>query len=123
MSNLNPLSETAIRVPVDYRYNDLNWEFLKCMAQVAHYAAGKYGDARQYTLTPLTGDKAPVNHIPEHLRSFLAGESHDHFTEGGRKWHLVAIAYNAMMQFYYETGSLPGDATEPYTAPKGVKAS
>lgn len=104
----------AKRLPVDYRYDTLNWEFIKRMAQLASYAGKKYDDARQYTLTELADDRAPINHIPEHYRSFMAGESHDYFE--GRSWHLVAIAYNAMMQFFYETGAMPGDVTKPYVA-------
>jgi hypothetical protein len=87
------------RQPVDFRYDALNWDFIKLLAQIAHYAAGKYGAAEQYTGARLTEDKSPINHIYEHLRQYQTGENHDHF--GDPAFHLAAIAYNAMMEFYY----------------------
>ena len=36
------------RAPVTYRYDALNWDFLKLMAEIAHYAETKYSDALQY---------------------------------------------------------------------------
>jgi hypothetical protein len=89
----------AKRAPVDYRYNGLNWDFIKMMAQIASYADEKYGSAEQYADSRLTGDKSPINHIPEHLRQYLTGESHDHFDDP--IYHLVAIAYNAMIAALY----------------------
>lgn len=89
----------AKRQPVDFRYDALNWDFVKLLAQIAYYAAGKYGAAEQYTESRLTGDQGPVNHIYEHLRQYQAGEPHDHFTDS--RYHLAAIAYNAMMEAWY----------------------
>lgn len=88
------------REPVDFRYDALNWEFIKAMAQIARYAETKYGSPEQYTKARLTGEKGPLNHIAEHLRAYLAGEEHDHFQT--RKHQLAAIAYNASMEFLYE---------------------
>ena len=92
------------RVPVDYAYNSLNWDFLKDMARVAAYAAKKYGSAEQYADGVLTGDADPINHIAEHLRQFMSGEPHDRFgtpQDPAREFHLAAIAYNAMMAYFY----------------------
>jgi dATP/dGTP diphosphohydrolase len=88
------------RVPVDYRYDAINPNFLKWMAKIGAYAAEKYGSWEQYTNARLCGEKSPVNHIYEHLRQFRAGEAYDHF-DGDVRWHLAAIAYNACMEFFY----------------------
>ena len=90
----------AKREPVDYLYSGLNWNFIKAMARIARYATEKYGSAEQYADSEFTGEKSPINHIPEHLRSYWAAEGHDHFGEDP-SWHLVAIAYNCMMEFLY----------------------
>ena len=93
---------TALRVPVNYRYDALNPDFIKAMAQIAAYAAEKYGAAEQYTITRLVGEKSPINHIYEHLRQYQIGKPYDHF-DGDLRWHLVAASYNAMMEFFYHT--------------------
>lgn len=87
------------RHPVDFLYNKLNWDFIKLLAQIAQYAEGKYGAAEQYREAELTGDGSPMNHMAEHMRAYMAGESHDHF--GGQEYQLAAIAYNAMMEYFY----------------------
>ncbi len=98
-----PVGETKVkRVPVDYRYDCINLTFLKWMAKIGAYATEKYGAWEQYRDARLVGEKSPVNHIYEHLRQFAAGERYDHF-DGDVRWHLVAVAYNAMMEFYYVT--------------------
>lgn len=88
------------RIPVDYRYDAINPTFLKWMARIGAYATEKYDAWEQYTGARLTGEKSPLNHIYEHLRQFSMGERYDHF-DGDVRWHLVAVAYNAMMEFYY----------------------
>ena len=90
------------RVPVDYRYDSINPTFLKWMAKIGSYADQKYGAWEQYLQARLEGDKDPVNHIKEHWRCYVMNEPYDHF-DGDVRWHLVAIAYNAMMAFYYHT--------------------
>ena len=92
--------EAAKRVPVDYRYDALNPTFLLWMARIGAYATEKYGDWSQYTHSRLVGVHSPVNHIYEHLRSYAEGIPYDHFDKDVR-WHLVAVAYNAMMEFFY----------------------
>lgn len=88
----------ARRLPVDYRFDSLNWEFVKLMAQIAHYAGEKYGRPENYVNSRLEGEKDPLNHMLDHYRAYLAGEPHDHF--GNPTYHLAAIAYNAMMACY-----------------------
>lgn len=101
------------RHSVDFRFDALNWEFIKFLARIAHYAAGKYGSAEQYADGRLEGEKGPINHIYEHLRQYQAGEPHDHF--GDPRAHLAAIAYNAMMEYYYHTKW--GHKINPLTLP------
>ena len=93
------MSETK-REPVNYQFQALNWQFIKLLAEIASYAADKYGSAEQYTNSPLTGEKSPMNHIMEHARQYMASEDHDKFGDR-HEMHLAAIAYNAMMEYYY----------------------
>lgn len=90
------------RVPVDFRYDAINLDFLKGLARIGGYAAEKYGSWEQYSNARLTGEKSPLNHAYEHLRQYAVGEPYDHF-DGDVKWHLVAAAYNLMMEFFYAT--------------------
>jgi hypothetical protein len=89
------------RAPVTFRWDALNWDFLKMLAEIAHYATGKYGSAEQYANARLEGEKSPVNHIYEHLRQYQAGEPHDHFQDP--RYHLAAIAYNCMIEHLFHT--------------------
>lgn len=89
------------RVPVSFLWSKLNWDFLKMLAEIAQYAEGKYGSAEQYTNARLENQASPINHIYEHLRQYQAGEPHDRF--GDARYHLAAIAYNAMMEYFYHT--------------------
>lgn len=95
----NGQGEAVKRQPVSYRWDGLNWDFIKGMAQIAYYADSKYGSSEQYTQGRLEKDKSPINHAYEHLRAYQTGELHDHFKS--REAQLWAIAYNAMMEFYY----------------------
>lgn len=88
------------RVPVDYDYSSLNWDFLHMMAQIAAYAKEKYGSAEQYTDGRLEDDKSPLTHICGHLREYARRQPYDHFNED-TAYHLAAIAYNAMIEYYY----------------------
>lgn len=96
-----PVDEPDVkRVPVDYRYDALNVDFIHMLAEIAAYADGKYGAAENYVDAELRGDKSPVNHMYEHLREYCKGSPYDHF-EGSPARHLAAIAYNAMMEYHY----------------------
>ena len=89
----------VLRVPVNFRWDALNWDFIKLLSEIAHYAAGKYGAAEQYANGRLEGEKSPINHMYEHLREFQAGVLHDHF--GTMEHQLAAVAYGAMMEYLY----------------------
>ena len=87
------------RVKVNFDYEGLNWDFIKLLAEIASYARGKYGSIDQYADVYPKGEQSPLNHIAEHMRQYMARELHDKF--GDLKHQLAAIAYNAMMEFYY----------------------
>jgi hypothetical protein len=92
--------KTVKREPVDFDFTALNWDFIKQLAQIPPYAAEKYGSWEQYRDARLRGEKSPLNHIFEHARMYMMGEPYEKFDAHlGR--HLVAIAYNAMMEWYY----------------------
>lgn len=102
-NSIEPVTR-AHRVPVTFRWDGLNWDFIKMMAEIAFYAGKKYGQGNpnglsNYTEPRLRGEKGPVNHMYEHLKDYQTGKPHDHF--GNPVFHLVAIAYNAMMEAYY----------------------
>ena len=92
------------RVPVTYRYDAIWPEFLKLMANIAGIADGKYahlGGVFNYTKVRLSGEAGPINHIYEHLREYREGVPYDNHESGDLGYHLAAIAYNAMMEWYY----------------------
>jgi hypothetical protein len=92
----------AKRDPVSYRFDILDPSFLRVMAKIADYGAKKYGDLNWHK-SRLTGQASPVNHIMKHLTSYAGHEPYDHPEIGNhRKMHLAAIAFNAMMEFWYE---------------------
>lgn len=88
------------RDPVLFDYTALNWEFLRKMARIPLHAAEKYGSWDQYKNARLTGEKSPINHAIDHLAKYMNGEPYDRW-DGAVEWHLVAAAYNAMMEFFY----------------------
>jgi len=110
------------RNPVMFRFDGLNWDFIKLLAEIAHYADNKYGSCEQYSTGTLDKEKSPVNHIAEHLRQYVTGAPHDHF--GDRIYHLAAIAYNAMMEALYlrRFGRLPSTLNLQY-AKQGTNAT
>ena len=87
------------REPVSFNYEGLNWDFIKLQAEIANYARAKYGSIDQYADGRLEGEKSPLNHMAEHMRMYMARETHDKF--GTLKHQLAAIAYNASMEFFY----------------------
>jgi hypothetical protein len=91
---------TPKRVPVMYRYDAINPDFLHMMAEIGHYASEKYGSWDQYLAARLEGEKSPINHAYDHLRQYRRGDRYDHF-DGDPRRHLVAVAYNVMMAFAY----------------------
>lgn len=96
------IPKEAKRNPTSVRYDILDPDFLKSLAQIAHYGAEKYGDLNWHK-SRLEGDKGCINHIYKHLGAYRNAEPYDHQELGqSRKWHLAAIAFNAMMEFWYE---------------------
>lgn len=93
-------SIAAKRLPVDFDYEAIHPDFLKGLAQIAVYATEKYGSWSQYKDFRLTGEKSPLNHAFEHIRMYRCGEPYERF-DGSLRWHLVAAAYNLMMEFFY----------------------
>lgn len=108
MSVLDPVpvealkeKDLAIRNPVNYRYDILDPLFLELMSQIADYGAKKYG-ALNWQNSRLEGEKGAINHIYDHLKMYRNNENYDHKEIGESKSiHLAAIAFNAMMEFYW----------------------
>ena len=96
------LEPVAKRDPVSFRFDILDPEFLQALAAIADYGAKKYGDLNWHK-SRLTGDKSPVNHMFKHLLQYQGEMKYDHPEIGSeRKLHLAAVAFNAMMEFWYE---------------------
>jgi len=105
--DLDPLStsnrlEEAKRDPVSYRFDILYPQFIRAMARIAAYGAEKYGDFNWHK-SRLIGEKGPINHLINHLTMYQDGKDYDHLEIGSEKRiHLAAIAFNAMMEYWYE---------------------
>lgn len=110
----NEVPEVAKREPVGYLFTSLDWNFIYAMAKLAKHGSDKYdtpGDSTpNYQKSILGRDKSPLNHLCRHLTSYMNKEEHDHF--GHMKWHLVAIAFNAMMEFFWAS---KGDGMTTYS--------
>lgn len=114
----NPIDETRVdkarvvfqeakRNPSGVRYDILIPEFLYAMAKIGAVGVQKHNEdpdkPPNYQLSRLIGDRGPVNHMYEHLGNYQIGASYDHAGVGThKKYHLAAIAFNAMMEFWYE---------------------
>lgn len=94
-----PEAQLAVRNSVDYRYDILDIEFERCLAQIAHYGAEKYGEFNWHK-SRLIGGRSPMNHIREHLALYLKRAPYERFNKHP-SWHLAAVAFNAMMEFYW----------------------
>lgn len=107
--------EIAKRNPTNLRYDILDPTFLEVMAAIADYGAKVYGEFNWHK-SRLTGNKGPVNHIMKHLMQYQLSIEYDHpeievSSKAGagvaeRRMHLAAIAFNAMMEWYYETNRM-----------------
>lgn len=107
-----PLKKEAKRDPVNYRYDILYWNFIHAMAEIGHFGAEKYGDFN-YRQPGLVREKSPINHIANHLRHYLEGHMYDHNEIGSsKKYHLAAIAFNAMMEFWHYENDPPVNLNE-----------
>lgn len=100
-----PREEQPVEAKRDHsgvRYDIIMPEFENFMAKIGFYGAQHYGDFN-WQKSRLTGNKSPINHIREHLYQYQINEPYDHPEIGiERKIHLAAIAFNAMMEFWYE---------------------
>jgi hypothetical protein len=72
------------------QYEFLNAKFLEAM--------NKIGDRSRGSLAR-TDSEVIANHSWNHFAEYLAGLPHDHFHT--RKHQLAAVAFNAMMEFYF----------------------
>lgn len=103
------MSESAKRDMRGIRYDILDPDFEEMLAKIAHFGAVKYGDFNWHK-SRLTGDQGPMNHIRKHYKSYMKSEPYDHPELGeDRKIHLAAIAFNAMMEYWYEC-NIPSSA-------------
>lgn len=94
--------QEAKRDKKSFRYDLISSSFIYEMARIANYGAEHYGELN-WCKSRLTGEKGPVNHIHNHLRLYQENELYDHSEIGeDKKFHLVAIAFNAMMEYWYE---------------------
>lgn len=91
------------------QYPFLSEKFLAAMNDIGAYGHAKYGeesfdhrrklgDTSRGTLER-TKPEAIAAHAEEHFKAYLRGELHDHFQNRGHQ--LAAVAFNAMMEFYF----------------------
>lgn len=93
------LDKNGRRNEVGERYDLLDPKFLQRMARVADYGARKYGE-RNWQEHRLKDGKSGINHALKHLMEYQAGVAHD---KGAPSEHLIAVAFNMMMEFYHVT--------------------
>lgn len=87
----------------------LSTKFLEAMNDIGRYGNDKYGKESFHQRQKL-GDRSRgslsrayseviASHAREHFDMHLRGELHDHFNT--RRHQLAAVAFNAMMEFYF----------------------
>lgn len=97
------VNKVAQRDPVKHRFDLLYAPFLRAMAEIGHIGAVRYGDDN-YKKERLSDGRSPLNHIYSHLGKYQENIPYEHEEVGlGRKSHLAAVAFNAMMEFWYES--------------------
>jgi uncharacterized protein involved in copper resistance len=90
-------------------YEFLNPAFLKAMDDIGRYGNDKYGkdsfhqrskagDKSRGTLERAQSEEI-AKHAADHFMDANAGIPHDHF--GTRTHQLAAVAFNAMMEYYF----------------------
>lgn len=87
----------------------LSERFIRAMDDIGRYGHEKYGKFSFHHRRevgdnsrgdhPRTTPEAIAEHAGEHFKMHLRGELHDHFKT--RKHQLAAVAFNAMMEFYF----------------------
>jgi hypothetical protein len=92
-------------------YPHLRAKFLAAMNDIGRYGLDKYGensfearamrgDTSRGPLTGRTSSRAIKLHIEDHYQMYMDKTPHDHF--GTHRHQLAAVAFNAMMEFYFE---------------------
>ena len=91
-------SKIGERRPVDYRYDALDWNFIKAMAQVCGRALSDY-NGNPWTNIDFSAPGAnPINHAINHIQEFLKGVKHDKL--GTLRHQLAAAAANLMYAYW-----------------------
>lgn len=91
-------------------YNFLSQKFLEAMNEIGAYGHQKYGensfharaakgDTSRGEITSRTSSEAIAKHASDHFDLYLDKILHDHFST--RRHQLAAVAFNAMMEFYF----------------------
>lgn len=90
-------------------YQFLLPQFLSDMDDIGRYGHEKYGKFSFHHRRelgdnsrgdhPRTTPEAIAEHAGDHFKMHLAGTLHDHF--GTRRHQLAAVAFNAMMEYYF----------------------
>lgn len=91
------------------RWNFLIDSFLEAMNDIGRYGYEKYG-SDSFQARRLNGDnsRGPMrrcqsqiiaDHAREHFSMYLNHDAHDHF--GTDRHQLAAVAFNAMMEYYF----------------------
>lgn len=92
----------------DGLFPNLDMDFIKIMNALGEYGSQKHGD-QSFQARRIRGDSREgydrmktselARHAREHFDAYMRGEVHDHF--GDLDFQLAAVAFNAMMEFYY----------------------
>lgn len=96
-------------IPTGSEYAFLIPEFIAAMNDIGRHGHAKYAE-QSFQARRAVGDNSRgsllrtqpteiARHAQEHFAAYLAGEMHDHF--GTRQHQLAAVAFNAMMEFYF----------------------
>jgi hypothetical protein len=101
--------ESFLKQPAQ-SYEFLDATFLQAMNDIGRYGHDKYGKDsfhhRAQNGDHSRGDMdrttsyAIASHARGHFDMYLANEKHDHFNT--RKHQLAAVAFNAMMEFFFD---------------------
>lgn len=97
-SYLLDLHEKNLTQLFDEEFELLDREFINEMVYLGKAGCRQHDD--DTWKEPTRPKRSPVNHMAGHLWQYTSGHKHD---LGDRRYHLVAIAYNAMMEFYWMT--------------------
>ena len=94
---------------INAKYEFLSDRFLESMNDIGRYGQEKYG-SESFQHRRSIGDRSRGNmarttteaishHAREHFDAYREGVDHDHFCT--RRHQLAAVAFNAMMEFYF----------------------